>query len=241
MTNLLRRATSGFIYAILFVSAITYSKESYVILVTFFGIISLREFYKLLEFNNWIIYLLFIGLAFIPFLSIDVPFISFLLALSLTGSVQLLLNLFLKKKNYPSSTIQKFDICIRYLLLSFLIWVNDSFAFFVGKNFGKLKLFESVSPKKTVEGFIGGVSFSLLTAFLLSYFCDFLSLSNLIVISLIASVLGTTGDLVESKFKRQVKIKDSGNIMPGHGGILDRLDSLLFVAPFVYLYIHYLI
>ena len=264
MTNLLRRATSGFIYAILFVSAITYSKESYVILVTFFGIISLREFYKLLEFNNWIIYLLFIGLAFIPFLSIDVPFISFLLALSLTGSVQLLLNLFLKKKNYPSSTIQKFDICIRYLLLSFtflillpfingvyeksiiltliiLIWVNDSFAFFVGKNFGKLKLFESVSPKKTVDGFIGGVSFSLLTAFLLSYFCDFLSLSNLIVISLIVSVLGTTGDLVESKFKRQVKIKDSGNIMPGHGGILDRLDSLLFVAPFVYLYIHYLI
>ena len=75
MTNLLRRATSGFIYAILFVSAITYSKESYVILVTFFGVISLREFYKLLEFNNWIIYLLFIGLAFIPFLSIDIPFI----------------------------------------------------------------------------------------------------------------------------------------------------------------------
>ena len=119
--------------------------------------------------------------------------------------------------------------------------MNDSFAFFVGKNLGRNKLFESVSPKKTVEGFFGGVLFSLITAFLLSYFCDFLSLTNLIVISLIASILGTAGDLIESKFKRQAHTKDSGKIMPGHGGILDRLDSLLFVAPFVYLYIHYLI
>ena len=122
-----------------------------------------------------------------------------------------------------------------------LIWVNDSFAFFVGKNFGRRKLFESVSPKKTFEGFFGGILFSLITAFILSFFCDYLSLVNLIIISLIASILGTTGDLVESKFKRQVNTKDSGNIMPGHGGILDRLDSLLFVAPFVYLYIHYII
>lgn len=264
MTNLLRRATSGFIYAVLFITAIMYSKESYIILISFFGLISLREFFKLLKFNNSVIYLLFIGLILLPYLQIHIFFIKLLLALSLSGSVQLLLNLFLKKNKYPSSSVQKFDICIRYLLLSFtflillpfvngvyeqsviltliiLIWVNDSFAFFVGKNLGKRKLFESVSPKKTVEGFFGGVLFSLITAFILSYFCDFLSLTNLIVISLIASILGTLGDLVESKFKRKANTKDSGNIMPGHGGILDRLDSLLFVAPFVYLYIHYLI
>jgi len=88
---------------------------------------------------------------------------------------------------------------------------------------------------------MGGVFFTLITAFLVSYFCDFLSLTNLIVISLIASILGTIGDLVESKFKRQANTKDSGTIMPGHGGILDRLDSLLFVAPFVYLYINFII
>jgi len=264
MTNLLRRATSGFIYAVLFITAIMYSKESYIILISFFGLISLREFFKLLKFNNYVIYLLFIGLILLPYLPIDTFFIKLLLALSLSGSVQLLFNLLFKRKKYPSNSIQKFDICVRYLLFSFtflillpfvsgvyeqsviltliiLIWVNDSFAFFVGKNLGKRKLFESVSPKKTIEGFFGGVLFSLITAFILSYFCDFLSLTNLIVISLIASILGTAGDLVESKFKRQANTKDSGNIMPGHGGILDRLDSLLFVAPFVYLYIHYLI
>ena len=264
MTNLLRRATSGFIYAVLFITAIMYSKESYIILISFFGLISLREFFKLLKFNNYVIYLLFIGLILLPYLPIDTFFIKLLLVLSLSGSVQLLFNLLFKRKKYPSNSIQKFDICVRYLLFSFtflillpfvsgvyeqsviltliiLIWVNDSFAFFVGKNLGKRKLFESVSPKKTIEGFFGGVLFSLIAAFILSFFCDFLSLTNLIVISLIASILGTAGDLVESKFKRQANTKDSGNIMPGHGGILDRLDSLLFVAPFVYLYIHYLI
>lgn len=265
MTNLLKRATSGFIYAVLFITAILYSKESYIFLISLLGFISIREFLNLLKFNNTIIYMLFIGLIYLPFSSLDSSvLIDVLLVLSLSGSIQLLVNLFIKKKNYPSSTIQKLDISIRYLLLSFaflillpfinggyeasvilsliiFIWVNDSFAFFVGKNLGKRKLFESVSPKKTIEGFLGGVFFSLITAFLVSYFCDFLSLTNLLVISLIASIIGTIGDLVESKFKRQANTKDSGTIMPGHGGILDRLDSLLFVAPFVYLYIHYLI
>ena len=265
MTNLLKRATSGFIYAVLFITAILYSKESYIVLISLFGFISIREFLNLLKFNNIIIYMLFVGLIYLPFSSLDSSvLIDVLLVLSISGSIQLLVNLFIKKKNYPSNTIQKLDISIRYLLLSFafllllpfinggyeasvilsliiFIWVNDSFAFFVGKNLGKRKLFESVSPKKTIEGFLGGVFFTLITAFLVSYFCDFLSLTNLIVISLIASILGTIGDLVESKFKRQANTKDSGTIMPGHGGILDRLDSLLFVAPFVYLYIHYLI
>ena len=265
MTNLLKRATSGFIYAVLFITAILYSKESYIVLISLFGFISIREFLNLLKFNNIIIYMLFIGLIYLPFSSLDSSvLIDVLLVLSISGSIQLLVNLFIKKKNYPSNTIQKLDISIRYLLLSFtflillpfinggyeasvilsliiFIWVNDSFAFFVCKNLGKWKLFESVSPKKTIEGFLGGVFFTLITAFLVSYFCDFLSLTNLLVISLIASILGTIGDLVESKFKRQANTKDSGTIMPGHGGILDRLDSLLFVAPFVYLYIHYLI
>mgnify|MGYP003387074849 FL=1 len=122
-----------------------------------------------------------------------------------------------------------------------LIWINDSFAYLVGKNFGRRKLFESVSPKKTIEGFLGGLSFSIGTGYLISHYVQDYSTQNWIIIAMIVSVIGTIGDLVESKFKRQANIKDSGNIMPGHGGILDRLDSLLFVAPFVYLYINFII
>ena len=127
---------------------------------------------------------------------------------------------------------------IIYLLL--LIWSNDSFAYLIGKNFGKRKLYESVSPKKTIEGFIGGVVFTMITALVISYYSDLFSRMHWIIFSVLVSVLGTMGDLVESKFKREAKIKDSGTIMPGHGGMLDRLDSLLFVAPFVYLYIYLL-
>ena len=122
-----------------------------------------------------------------------------------------------------------------------MIWVNDSFAFLVGKNFGKRKLFVSVSPKKTQEGFLGGLAFALIAAFIISKLNTDFTVVNWLVIAVIVSVIGTIGDLVESKFKRQANIKDSGTIMPGHGGILDRLDSLLFAAPFVYLYINFII
>ena len=123
------------------------------------------------------------------------------------------------------------------------IWVNDSFAYLVGKNFGKRKLFERVSPKKTIEGFIGGWAFSLIAAYFISNQHSELNITlvDWMIIASILSVFGTIGDLIESKFKRQANIKDSGNIMPGHGGLLDRLDSLFFAAPFVYLYLHYII
>lgn len=187
-----------------------------------------------------------------------------LLILALSGSVQLLIQLFLKTKGYPKTILSKFDISIRYLVFSLffllylpffqgsyhsylvlclviMIWTNDSFAYLVGKNFGKHKLFPNVSPKKTMEGFVGGIVFTLIAAYIISVYVGEFSLMNWINIGLIASILGTFGDLVESKFKRQANVKDSGHIMPGHGGLLDRLDSLLFVAPFVYLYIHYFI
>jgi phosphatidate cytidylyltransferase len=123
------------------------------------------------------------------------------------------------------------------------IWVNDSFAYLVGKNFGKRKLFESVSPKKTIEGFIGGWVFSLIAAFFISqqHNNSDINLVDWIIIASILSIIGTIGDLVESKFKRQANVKDSGTIMPGHGGMLDRLDSLFFAAPFVFLYLHFFI
>ena len=127
--------------------------------------------------------------------------------------------------------------------LFILIWTNDTFAYLVGKSMGKHKLFERVSPKKTIEGFLGGVVFAAFAGFLISKLYiqpkpEFSGKSILIwtIIALIVSVFGTIGDLIESKFKRIAGVKDSGSIMPGHGGILDRLDSVIFVAPIIFLF-----
>ena len=107
------------------------------------------------------------------------------------------------------------------LLGSFiLVWVNDTFAYLVGKNFGKQKLFEKISPKKTVEGFLGGLFFSCIASYFIANFTHSLSFSSWLILSIVISVFGTLGDLIESKFKRQANVKDSGDIMPGHGGLL---------------------
>jgi len=121
-----------------------------------------------------------------------------------------------------------------------LIWTNDSFAYIVGKNFGKQKLFSSISPKKTVEGFLGGVFFAALSSYFIALIAPSLSFTNWLIISVLVSIFGTLGDLVESKYKRQAAVKDSGKIMPGHGGMLDRLDSAIFAAPFIYLFLRIL-
>lgn len=117
-----------------------------------------------------------------------------------------------------------------------IIWMNDTFAYLSGITLGKHKLFERVSPKKTIEGFIGGIVFSCIAGILLAKYYLEESIFHWIIIALIIGFFGTLGDLIESKFKRVAGVKDSGNIMPGHGGFLDRLDSIIFVAPFIYLF-----
>lgn len=126
------------------------------------------------------------------------------------------------------------EIFLGYL---FLIWSNDTGAYLVGRKIGKRKLFPSVSPNKTWEGTLGGIFFTLIISYFISLYFDKINLVNWLSIALIVSVFGTLGDLVESKLKREANIKDSGKIMPGHGGILDRFDSLLISMPIVYLYL----
>jgi phosphatidate cytidylyltransferase len=118
-----------------------------------------------------------------------------------------------------------------------LIWISDVSAYLVGSLIGKHKLYERISPGKTWEGTIGATILTIACSFLIHHFFPELALKHWVVIAVLVSVFGTIGDLVESMFKRQAGIKDSGKIMPGHGGILDRFDSLLFVAPFVYAYL----
>ncbi len=117
-----------------------------------------------------------------------------------------------------------------------LIWSNDVFAFLIGKNFGKHKLIERVSPNKTIEGFFGGLFFTFIAGYLISKYFG-LSLQHWMVMAGIVGIFGVLGDLVESMFKRQAKIKDSSNFIPGHGGFLDRLDSIIFVSPFIFVYL----
>lgn len=122
------------------------------------------------------------------------------------------------------------------LLLIASIWINDTMAYIVGSLIGKTP-FSSISPKKTWEGTIGGAVLAVATVSLVGYyFIGIPDISSLIAISLIAAIMGTLGDLMESKLKRMAAIKDSGNLMPGHGGMLDRFDSLLVATPFVWLY-----
>ncbi|MDB4297164.1 phosphatidate cytidylyltransferase [Flavobacteriaceae bacterium] len=119
----------------------------------------------------------------------------------------------------------------------FLIWSTDTFAYLTGKSIGKTKLFERISPNKTIEGSAGGVLITLGIAYIISLYFTQYSLVEWLGLSILISVFGSLGDLVESMFKRAANIKDSGNLIPGHGGVLDRFDSLIFAAPFIYFYL----
>ncbi len=131
-----------------------------------------------------------------------------------------------------------FDGGILIISVLAIIWICDTAAYFIGKSFGKRKLYERVSPNKTVEGFVGGFIFALISSFVARYLVlDYFTWVDAIVVGVIVGIFGQLGDLVESLIKRDVGVKDSSNIIPGHGGVFDRFDSLIYVAPLVYLYI----
>ncbi len=119
------------------------------------------------------------------------------------------------------------------LLLSFfvLIWINDTGAYLIGVNFGKRRLFERISPKKSWEGFFGGLVLTIIAAYLLFLWVGQGSVALWLITGFLVSIFATLGDLVESMLKRSVNTKDSGKLLPGHGGVLDRFDGALFAAP----------
>lgn len=118
-----------------------------------------------------------------------------------------------------------------------LVWFNDTFAYLFGSKFGKHKLFPRISPKKSWEGAIGGGLTTILAGLALAPYINGLDMTDTTVISVIVVLFGSFGDLIESMFKRCIEIKDSGHIMPGHGGVLDRLDSILFALPAIFVYL----
>ncbi|HEY9256834.1 phosphatidate cytidylyltransferase [Chitinophaga sp.] len=127
------------------------------------------------------------------------------------------------------------------LLLIIFIWINDTMAYIVGSLIGRTPFAPAISPKKTIEGTVGGMILAVATAGVYGHFWGggYLALQHWIALALIAAVFGTIGDLIESKLKRMAGVKDSGSIMPGHGGFMDRFDSLLLAAPFAWIYVQF--
>lgn len=121
-----------------------------------------------------------------------------------------------------------------------LVWVNDTFAYLFGVSFGKHKLFPRISPKKSWEGAIGGSVMTLVAGLAVAPFIEGLSVIDTTIISCIVMVFAIYGDLIESMFKRTLEVKDSGHFLPGHGGILDRFDAILFTLPAIFVYLEFM-
>lgn len=135
------------------------------------------------------------------------------------------------------------DLGGMFVILAFaLAWGTDTGAYFVGNAIGKRKLLPRVSPGKTLEGALGGVLVCMIVAFVAKLtFAPFLATADALLLGIVSPAMATLGDLVESLMKRDVKVKDTSRALPGHGGMLDRFDSVLFVAPLVYYYLRFVV
>lgn len=264
MNNILVRTLSGSVFISLVLVPLFIDNPIYAIIILFaFMTLGVIEYGKLFSNSNqtsinWQLNLLFSiaisGIILASFL-LNISYgWTFIFPLIFLWSIT---ELWRKKKNpllnIGVSIFGFFYICIPLLLaidlhindtnsfpllvgMFILIWTNDTFAFLSGKFFGKTKLFERISPKKTWEGSIGGFIFTIIMAVALSILFDKENQSFWIISAAFIAPTAIFGDLLESLFKRSLNVKDSGNIMPGHGGILDRFDATLFTVPFFYIW-----
>ncbi len=262
-SNLVQRAITSLVGAALILAALIYSDWTYfLIFATILGM-SQMEFYKLsgldgmlpLKSFGTILGLLIFTLTFLvekeqfphEYLYLIFPLVSLTFFIKLykktdkkpfTGVAYTYLGIFyvavpislLNLAVFSVDGLYHYEILIGCLLI---LWASDSGAYFAGTRFGKTKLFERVSPKKSWEGFLGGAFSAIVVAFVLSQYFVVLEDWKWLVIAGIIIIAGTYGDLIESLFKRSIEIKDSGSVLPGHGGFMDRFDGLLLSAPFI--------
>ena len=262
-SNLVQRAITSLVGAALILAALIYSDWTYFLIFgTILGM-SQMEFYKLsgldgmlpLKSFGTILGLLIFTLTFLvekehlphEYLYLIFPLVSLTFFIKLykktdkkpfTGVAYTYLGIFyvavpislLNLAVFSVDAVYHYEILIGCLLI---LWASDSGAYFAGTRFGKTKLFERVSPKKSWEGFLGGAFSAILVAFVISQYFTVLEDWKWLVIAGIIIIAGTYGDLIESLFKRSIEIKDSGSVLPGHGGFMDRFDGLLLSAPFI--------
>ncbi|WP_028296460.1 phosphatidate cytidylyltransferase [Olivibacter sitiensis] len=264
------RAITGLFFVLIMLASVLLGGFTYSIFFLLLSAASVFEFYKLIKTDTSLKPLSFMGILFsvvlfaaiIAYQQFGYSLILLLLAVPFLMLIYLC-ELYRKSEN-PFHNIAHTLMGVIYALLPFaffyslaylegiynahyplafliMLWCNDTGAYLVGRSFGKRKLFERHSPKKTWEGFFGGVLISLVSAAIISFYFHELSLIEWGCMALIISVFGTLGDLTESMLKRSFGVKDSGNILPGHGGLLDRFDGLLMAAPLVYTFLYIVI
>jgi phosphatidate cytidylyltransferase len=270
MSNLIVRAASGAVFVCLMIGSIWHSYLATGVLFAFIVVAGLLEFYSLCNalpgIQTYKIGAVILGgISYVlSFLSLEGIIDQSWLYLVALFIIMFLIGELFRNSKQPLQNSSLFVFGLLYVVVPFyvmllirgtetesigwmylvgmfiLIWTNDTFAYLSGRFFGATKLFERISPKKTWEGTIGGITFSALAGYLIAYFIE-----DDVVFWMISAVLVSAaaifGDLFESMLKRNAGVKDSGNIMPGHGGILDRFDAVLFGAPIFYIWMQFYI
>ena len=267
MKNLITRALTGIIYVAVIVAAIFFHPFTFLALFTATVGLTTREFYKLEKESKvgyrlftvtgsmylFIASFLYAGSYTSAF--IFYPYVCFLIVLMILSLYRIASN---PVENCMRSIFAQFYCAGLLSILNFIIfdpttkqyvpsfallififvWINDTFAYLTGITMGKHPLFQRVSPKKSWEGFVGGFIAVVVSSFAIAtYFPEIISWRHSLAMGVITVIFGTYGDLVESLLKRSRGVKDSGTLLPGHGGFLDRFDSVMLAAPAVFIYI----
>lgn len=270
LNNLLTRLITGIFFVIVVMGSILLHPYLFSFVFLIVMVLGLIEFYRLFlpgKRINWAIGIIVAIVSFMTSFLVANLFVEpeiLLLNIPLIGSV-FIMELFFNKDQHAKNIGNTFTgliyIALPFSLFNFfynpglaagisnkeslivffaVMWVNDSMAYVVGSRFGKHRLWERVSPKKSWEGFFGGLVFGLVTVFIFSKFYLTFAPFEWLLFGFLVIVFGTLGDLVESMFKRSLQIKDTGTILPGHGGVLDRFDGVLLAIPFVYVYLYFI-
>jgi phosphatidate cytidylyltransferase len=268
MNNFVKRTLSGFLFITLVIGSILLSRFTFAIVFAIICGWSVVEFHKLtnlqkdVKVNSWIALTGAVLLFVSSFISASCIWHYPVFSIYGLFIVLVLISELYQQKNNPLHNWAYFIfgqmfIALPFSLLNFIvfikdfqplillavfvtIWVNDTGAYLVGVTLGKHRLFERISPKKSWEGFFGGALFALISGYIFSMYIPEISLVNWLIFSEIIVLFGTFGDLIESLLKRTVGVKDSGNVIPGHGGLLDRFDSMLLVAPAIFIFLNLL-
>jgi len=269
LKEILIRTLSGIVFLIVVIGSILLHPIAFLIVFGAFTVMGLTEYYALTKITGIRIKTVFVSFGLLmylllTFIGLGMLDITYGLLIFLIFPIVIAFQLFEKEINWlnigsvftgyfyvavPFGLLSTFfsfsfnELFPGFLLIAMfaIVWCNDIFAYLTGSFFGRHKLFERISPKKTWEGFFGGLAFAMLSAYVLSLFSKSLSLAEWLTLATIIVITATIGDLSESMLKRNAGVKDSGNLMPGHGGVLDRFDAVLFATPFVFIYLKFIL